>query len=278
MCGEKLDRRQPQHREMRIARAKNQAQTKMNTSGAHPRPWRKRPGSWDSLRQYLLFPSSNPYGFPDLLPQPPGLDIPPSLFPHLYCKEIKTTRPVLIYFYTEDFRFEVVWNEPHKGLKAVCRPRKVWGAVAPDFSLYAHYPKIMNQWQWYREMWVARLWQERGVTVIPTVSTPIGVYLHSNGDREIFEWSFPTIPRGQILSLHTWYYNQSERVKWMEGYKIMLDMLEPRRLLWFGHIYDEATDNVPKMYFEVGHWDREQRQRVVAGNIATEGAIEGKEM
>ena len=79
---------------------------------------------------------------------------------------VRSAHPML-HFFTDDFRFESVWNKPWAGLKAVQRYRLV---VAPDFSTYDEWPLICTIWNLYRARWVAAFWQAHGVTVIPTAT------------------------------------------------------------------------------------------------------------
>lgn len=208
--------------------------------------WKKRPGSWDPLHAEQIFFSMNEWQIPDLLPQPPDLEIPENLKPYAFAQPIRTTRPLLIHFHTDDHRFQIVWNEPTRGLNSVCR-EQVWAACSPDFSLWLEYPLAMQIWNTYRNRWVARLWQQHGVIVIPTVNWSWG---------GSFNFCFLGVAQHQILTLRTTKrLTVKEKNNFLRGYRKMLDVLEPRHILWFGDIYDEISDSVPKTQFPVGYWD-----------------------
>ena len=78
--------------------------------------WKKPPGSIDPLHASQTYQSSNEWGIPDLQPQPADLQIPANLYTCRYGQRAHTTRPILIHFHTDDYRFESAWNEPRRGI------------------------------------------------------------------------------------------------------------------------------------------------------------------
>lgn len=71
-------------------------------------------------------------------------------------------------FFTFDYRFNHVYQFPDKFLKELIE--EDWTAVcSPDFSTYDETPFPEKLWAVYRSRWCARLWQEQGIYVIPSI-------------------------------------------------------------------------------------------------------------
>jgi hypothetical protein len=71
-------------------------------------------------------------------------------------------------FYTDDHKFESVYDNPEQFIEWATEvsPRSI---ITPDFSSYTIWPMVKNLWSLYRSRWLGRLWQEAGLTIIPTV-------------------------------------------------------------------------------------------------------------
>lgn len=207
--------------------------------------WKKRPGSFDPLHAEHLFHGVGRWEVPALLPQPPDLAVPADIRPYAYRQKIRTRRPVLLHFHTDDYRFEALWNEARRSLRSVARPA-IWAACSPDFSLWGRYPLAMQIWNTYRNRWLGRYWQEAGVTVIPSVNWSSVLS---------YNFCFDGIPPGQIVTLRTFASaTPGERQNFVLGYRTMVERLQPRLILWFGHVPEDVeSDGVEKIAFPVGH-------------------------
>ncbi|MBK8752373.1 MAG: DUF4417 domain-containing protein [Candidatus Competibacteraceae bacterium] len=189
--------------------------------------WQSLPGHYDPLHiRRRHYPASNPWGFPDLLPQ---TFILPAALPLLSYKERddsgKRHAQALAHFYLDDYRFESVWTKPDAGLSRI---RRFWGALTPDFSLYTDWPLIIQQWNHYRRQWLGRYWQEHGIKVIPTVnwSTP-----------DSFDWCFTGIPPNQIVALAVPDIRQPPvKAAFRTGFDAMQTTLQPTRILVYGQL------------------------------------------
>lgn len=94
-----------------------------------------------------------------------------------------------VHFFQDDHKFDIVWSQPHKHLDRL----KAYGCVlSPDFSMYTDFPVAVQIMQHYKKHWVARWWQEQGLTVIPTIcwSTP-----------DSYEWCFDGEPHESIMMI-----------------------------------------------------------------------------
>lgn len=137
---------------------------------AHTRPdaWTKRPGNWDILRTTPALPSSNRWGFPDLLP---CTWTPPSTTPlRAYTDRDDDGRQMaasICHFFLDDDRFESTWTRP---LAALARVRRFRATLGPDFSLYRDWPLVAQMFNTYRARVVTRTWQDHGVLVVPVVN------------------------------------------------------------------------------------------------------------
>lgn len=207
--------------------------------------WQSTPGYFDVLHiRRRHYPSSNPWGFPDLLPQRFTL---PESIPLLSYKERddqgQRHAQALCHFFLDDYRFESVWTKPDQGLSRVGR---FWGALTPDFSLYTDWPLILQQWNHYRRQWLGRYWQEHGVKVIPTVnwSTP-----------DSYRWCFAGIPHEQVVALAVPDLRHDlTRHAFTEGYQAMREALQPQRILIYGRLPNDLHDDRALEY--APDWER----------------------
>ena len=191
------------------------------------RNWQALPGNFDPLHiRRRHYPSSNPWGFPDLLPQDFFLPEPVQLLSYRERDDSgQHHATAFCHFFLDDYRFESVWTKPDTALN---RLRGFCGALTPDFSLYADWPLAVQQWNHYRSQWLGRYWQEQGIRVIPTVnwSTP-----------DSFDWCFTGIPPGQIVALAVPDLRRpTVKAAFIAGFTAMQAALQPTRILVYGNL------------------------------------------
>ena len=140
------------------------------------------------------------------------------------------------HFFLDDYRFETVWARPERALEHL---RKYRILLTPDFSLYADWPQVMQQWNVYRSRWCGHYWQELGFQVIPSVSwsTP-----------ESFKFCFDGLPRHSLVAvsaLGVKVDESAQRERFMAGFREMVERLAPSMVLTYGGLPDEAYDLAP---------------------------------
>lgn len=145
------------------------------------------------LANDVYFPSDLPYEMPPLLPDmildeaPEPLDV----FAghevdgkseredyddlwwlavwHTGCRGINWPKSIPC-FYTEDFHFEPVYNDPAKNTKKILN-LGMSIAMMPNYSISPSMPIALWVWAYYRSLYVARYFQEAGLQVIPDIQT-----------------------------------------------------------------------------------------------------------
>ena len=134
-----------------------------------------------------------------------------------------------VHFFQVDGQFERCWTNP----KRYAEMLSVYNCVlSPDFSMYTTFPRAVQIWNYYRKHWIARYWQDLGLTVIPTISW---------SDEESFEWCFDGEPKGGIVAVSNIGCVKSPKnhEAFLLGYNEMLKRLEPKLVLFYAHkIYD----------------------------------------
>jgi hypothetical protein len=142
------------------------------------------------LNDRMVFPSSNPWGIPDLDPNfLANADMAP-LMTYSRVPESVTDRSYYCFssrpfdlrdemevkggtlgFFTEDWRFEKAFNN-FPAFHAEWVAGYDWTClVQPDYSTYGDYPFPHRLYNLYKSRWVARYWQSLGLYVIPVLQS-----------------------------------------------------------------------------------------------------------
>ena len=195
--------------------------------------WKSVPGSFDKLNTFRIYPSTHPYGIPDLLPQ--TTDFPTWLVP--FNHRIRSEQGYeggSIHFFVDDYRFERVWTTPDK---AIQRLHEAYSVLTPDFSLYPDWPKTLQIYNIYRSRWLGRYWQELGLKIVPTVTW---------GDSSSFDFAFTGIPEGMPIALSSMSITQENKAQYLEGFKHAVSTIKPKFIICYGKPVDECMhlDNI----------------------------------
>lgn len=136
----------------------------------------------------------------------------------------------IVHFYLDDYQFMRVWREADKYVPIM---RQFKAVLTPDFSMYTNFPKAVQIFNRYRSQWLGAYWQERGVTVIPTICW---------SDKSSFEWCFDGIPTRSTISVSTvgCFNSARSRAAWKLGYDECINRLEPKKILLYGTPYEET--------------------------------------
>ena len=146
------------------------------------------------------------------------------------CDKAKTG----VTFWIDDHLFDRVWNYPFRYMEMLKGYNTV---LSPDFSLYNDMPLAVQIYNKWRNNWLARYYQDNGIKVVPSIVW---------SDERSYEFAFEGIPKGSIVSVsnvgcmrekkYTHYFNK--------GYNKMLEVLEPKEILFFAHKFDNYDGNV----------------------------------
>ncbi|HNC59129.1 MAG TPA: DUF4417 domain-containing protein [Leptospiraceae bacterium] len=178
-----------------------------------------------------IFPSDNEYGIPDLdFSDPPAPD---ALVPYnIRVRSQLGYKGLGIHFFLDDYRFEQTWVKPEVGIERV---KAAEVALTPDFSLYMDMPKAVQIYNTYRNRWLGKFWQERGIKVIPTLSW---------SDRESFKFCFLGIPEKMTVAVSTVSVNKGILEDFMNGFACAMERLNPSKVLCYGKILPEMLEYI----------------------------------
>lgn len=91
------------------------------------------------------------------------------------------------YFYTDDFHFEPIYNDPAKNTKKILN-LGIKTAFMPNYTIFPKMPTALWVYAAYRSFFVARYFQEAGLMVIPDIQTGM--------DDAVMDVSLIGIPEG----------------------------------------------------------------------------------
>lgn len=195
--------------------------------------WACKPGGWDTVNVRELFRGEELFGFPIVYAEPVEL---PDRFVNWPSKEDAGG----VHFFTDDYRFERVWRRPEKYIEAL-EPKVVLGF---DFSTFYDWPLAVQIWNVYRNRYLVRFFQSRGVRVIPTISW---------SDPKSYGFAFAGIEEGSQVSITS---VGSPSADWFEaGFRQMVRRIDPIEVIVIGpKLPEHLTDLVPCRFFESGHF------------------------
>ena len=168
------------------------------------------------------------YEFPYIHPQDIDVDGVP-LLAFQFAKTEKEPENKICHFFVDDYQFERVWHSPDHYLSVLQRFKAV---LSPDFSMYTDFPRAISIFNHYRTQWCGAYWQDHGINVIPTIGW-VG-----RGD-DSFVWD--GIPRNALVCISTVgsFSKKEYRDLWLDGYHRALDVLQPKKVLFYGKLYPE---------------------------------------
>ena len=128
----------------------------------------------------MAFPSDNTYGIPSLVPQGnlAGIPMPCERWGR-YARG--SFNPGSLHFYTDDARFESVWQHPEWIVES-----KVSAIIEPNVSTHPTTPLAYALWGIYRKRWLARWAQQYGVFV----------FVDLNVEPMFYEYNLLGVPKG----------------------------------------------------------------------------------
>lgn len=136
-----------------------------------------------------------------------------------------------VHFFQDDHKFDIVFSKPRKHLEKM----KLYGCLlSPDFSMYTDFPLAVQIMQHYKKHWVARFWQEQGLTVIPTICW---------STQKSYEFCFEGEPHNSIVAVSDICCCRNPEAKelFQKGYDEMIKRLNPSKVLFF--TYRNEKDN-----------------------------------
>lgn len=133
------------------------------------------------------------------------------------------TRGKWCHFFTDDYRFQNVWNAYDKYHEQLSYYD---GVITPDYSMYSDMPLAMQIWNCYRNRVLAYYMQKRGLKIIPCVSwsTP-----------DTFEWCFDGIPKGCTVAVSTnGCLSPNNRAGYIDGMEALDSIIRPDKIIVVG--------------------------------------------
>lgn len=128
------------------------------------------------------------------------------------------------HFFLEDYAFEHTWRDPMKYVSMLKRFRFT---LTPDFSCFLDMPEPMQRWNVYRSRAVGRIWQDAGLSVVPTVTW---------GEENTYDFAFDGIPDRSTVCFSTVGLMRCEKGKriFREGAEAACEYLLPSQVLCYG--------------------------------------------
>lgn len=196
--------------------------------------------SFDVMKEYMIYGAEldEKYQIPivpacslDYLPED-SID-----FGESFSQKIKGHRKLNVNFYIDDSKFQRLWNNPDKYLEHL----KCFHSVCmPDFSIATGdcgMPFALNLYNVYRNHALAHYMLLNGIRVIPSVGIP---------DKDNYDLCFAGYSKGGVIAVCTngRVRAKAARIEFCEGFKVMIDMLQPHTVLIVGKIPDELNTDV----------------------------------
>lgn len=144
-----------------------------------------------------------------------------------------------VHFFIDDYQFERVWNRPDQYIEKLKRYKCV---LSPDFSPYGDMPLATQIYNHYRKHWIARYWQEHGITVIPTI--------RASSDPRSLEFYLDGEPMNGVVAYSTMWSNvpDAEHLNMnKQEWSFMILNLSPKAVVLYGDPTDYIVESGVKL-------------------------------
>ncbi|MDO4575902.1 MAG: DUF4417 domain-containing protein [Planctomycetia bacterium] len=143
-----------------------------------------------------------------------------------------------VHFFLDDYQFERVWNRPERYAQMLDGFACV---TTPDFSMYSDMPQVMQMWNHYRKQLIGQFWQNRGLTVVPTLNW---------SSQRSFQFCFDGIPKHSTVAVSSvgCCKNPTVREKWIQGMNMAVQVLQPRNILFYGDTIEFDHRDIPMIF------------------------------
>lgn len=149
----------------------------------------------------------------------------------------KSETQKLVHFFLDDYKFEVMWNDPEPRLIKLNQYR---GVLSPQFSVYYTMPTSLQIYNTFRSRWCGAYFQSKGINVIPTVLW---------GLPQSYWYCFDGIEKGSIVAVST-IGVRKEKDFFMQGFNEMLKRIHPSTVICYGKAFDEMKGNIIEVSYE----------------------------
>jgi hypothetical protein len=134
-----------------------------------------------------------------------------------------------VHFFIHDDEFDEVWRKPDSYFEELAQYKQV---ITTDFSLYTNMPLSMQIFNTYRNRWLGCYWQEKGLTVIPSVGW---------SDEWSYEFCFDGIQTGAVVAVSTLGCYDIE-FGYMQGFRLMCERVRPEKVICYAKPFDSMHD------------------------------------
>lgn len=139
-----------------------------------------------------------------------------------------------VHFFIDDWLFQRVWHDPARYAELL---KQFQAVLTPDFSLFTDYPRAVQIYNHWRKHWLGAYWQSLGMNVIPSICW---------SDHESYEWCFDGEPTGATVAVSSvgTQKNRQTRALFLDGYREMMERLQPKKILFFGIVPEGCEGNI----------------------------------
>lgn len=142
-----------------------------------------------------------------------------------------------VHFFLDDYKFEVVWNDPEPRLEKLSKYK---GVLSPQFSTYYTMPVPLQIYNTFRSRWCGAYIQSKGFKVIPTISW---------GLPQSYWYCFDGIEKGSVVAVSTLGIRK-EKDFFMQGYNEMMKRIKPKAVICYSTPFEEMNGNVISVSYE----------------------------
>lgn len=176
----------------------------------------------DRLNSFKLFPSSDPFGIPDLEPLYDRIDMNQRYNSFSYRSKCPGF-PALMHFFQDDFRFEDSWTNPGRFVEKLKGPDyfNISFFISPDFSMSLNWPGVVNLWQLYRARWLTEYMRSHGLKTVPCLNW---------ADRMTYLLGVVGLPKNDVYALN-FFSRQANDNKYWDGLDYQVKYLSPKLLI-----------------------------------------------